>query len=45
MAEHGWTFALGEGVGADSVNGIEFPHRLNARANPTYSGRVTAPVL
>ena len=45
MADQGWTFAPGEGVVADSVNGIDFPHRLNTRANPTYSGRVSAPVL
>jgi putative glutathione S-transferase len=44
MAEHGWTFALGEGVAADSVNGIEFLHQLNTRANPTYSD-LTAPAL
>jgi len=45
MAEHGWTFAHGEGVVADSVNGVEFLHQLYTRANPTYSGRVTVPVL
>jgi glutathionyl-hydroquinone reductase len=45
MAEHGWTFAPGEGVVADGVNGVEFLHQLYTRANPTYSGRVTVPVL
>jgi glutathionyl-hydroquinone reductase len=45
MAEHGWTFAHGEGVVADSVNEVEFLHQLYTRANPTYSGRVTVPVL
>ena len=45
MAEHGWTFAHGEGVVADGVNGVEFLHQLYTRANPTYSGRVTVPVL
>lgn len=45
MAEHGWTFAPGEGVAADSVNGVEFLHQLYTRANHSYSGRVTVPVL
>jgi len=45
MAEHGWTFAHGEGVVTDGVNGVEFLHQLYTRANPTYSGRVTVPVL
>jgi putative glutathione S-transferase len=45
MAEHGWTFAPGEGVVPDSVNGVEFLHQLYTRADPTYSGRVTVPVL
>ena len=45
MAEHGWTFAHGEGVVADGINGVEFLHQLYTRANPTYSGRVTVPVL
>lgn len=45
MGEHGWTFAPGEGVVADSVNGVEFLHQLYTRANPAYSGRVTVPVL
>jgi glutathionyl-hydroquinone reductase len=45
MAEHGWTFAHGEGVVADTVNGVELLHQLYTRANPTYSGRVTVPVL
>jgi putative glutathione S-transferase len=45
LGEHGWTFAPGEGVVADSVNGAEFLHQLYTRANPAYSGRVTVPVL
>jgi putative glutathione S-transferase len=45
MGEHGWTFAPGEGVVADSVNGAEFLHQLYTRADPAYSGRVTVPVL
>jgi putative glutathione S-transferase len=45
MAEHGWTFAPGEGVVPDSVNGVEFLHQLYTRANQSYGGRVTVPVL
>ena len=45
MAEHGWTFALGEGVVPDSVNGVEYLHQLYTRSDLAYSGRVTVPVL
>ncbi|ALK09538.1 glutathione S-transferase family protein [Blastochloris viridis] len=45
MGEHGWTFAPGEGVIADAVNGASYLHQIYTRANPTYSGRVTVPVL
>ena len=45
MAEHGWTFAPGEGVVPDTVNNAEYLHQLYTRADPRYSGRVTVPVL
>jgi putative glutathione S-transferase len=45
MAENGWTFAPGEGVVPDSVNGVSFIHQLYSKANPTYTGRATVPVL
>jgi len=45
MAEHGWTFAPGEGVVPDTVNNADFVHQLYVRADPRYSGRVTVPVL
>jgi putative glutathione S-transferase len=45
MAESGWTFAPGEGVVPDSVNGVSHLHQLYTKANPTYSGRATVPVL
>jgi putative glutathione S-transferase len=45
MGEQGWTFAPGHGVVPDSVNGVEFLYQLYARADPSYSGRVTVPVL
>jgi putative glutathione S-transferase len=45
MAEHGWTFAPGEGVVPDPVLGARFLHELYTTAEPQYSGRVTVPVL
>jgi putative glutathione S-transferase len=45
MAENGWTFAPGEGVVPDTVNGVSYMHQLYTRANPTYSGRASVPVL
>ncbi|WP_461308180.1 glutathione S-transferase family protein, partial [Albidovulum sp.] len=45
MGEQGWTFAAGEGVIPDSVNGARFLHEVYTRAAPDYSGRVTVPVL
>src|SRR3954467_14491940 len=45
MGEQGWSFALGEGVVPDTVNGAEFLHQVYARADPRFSGRVTVPVL
>jgi putative glutathione S-transferase len=45
MAEQGWTFAPGEGVAPDTVNGASCMHQLYTRANPTYSGRASVPVL
>jgi putative glutathione S-transferase len=45
MAENGWTFAPGEGVVPDTVNGVSCMHQLYSKANPTYSGRASVPVL
>ncbi len=45
MGKDGWTFAPGPGVVADTVNGAEFLHQVYTLANPTYTGRVTVPVL
>jgi putative glutathione S-transferase len=45
MAENGWTFAPGEGVVPDSVNGVSCVHQLYAKADPSYSGRATVPML
>jgi putative glutathione S-transferase len=45
MADDGWTFAAGEGVVPDTVNGVSRLHELYTRAEPAYSGRATVPVL
>lgn len=45
MAEHGWTFAEGEGVVADPVFQADYMHQIYTAADPKYSGRVTIPVL
>ena len=45
MREEGWTFAPGPGVVPDIINGARVLHEVYTRANPTYSGRVTVPVL
>ena len=41
----GWTFAPGPGVIPDSVNGARYLHEVYTKARPTYTGRVTVPVL
>ncbi len=45
MQEEGWTFAPGEGVVPDTVNGVEKLYELYALADPEVSTRVTVPVL
>jgi putative glutathione S-transferase len=44
MREDGWTFVDGPGVVPDPL-GAKFMHDIYTRDNPTYSGRVTVPVL
>lgn len=39
MAEHGWV------LDEDSVNGMSYLHEIYTLADPTYTGRVTVPVL
>ena len=41
MLEHGWTLA----EGADPVNGARFLWQVYAKAEPSYTGRVSVPVL
>ncbi len=45
MGDKGWTFEPGEGTIADTVNGFDYLHQVYTKAQPTYSGRVTVPVL
>jgi putative glutathione S-transferase len=45
MAEDGWTFEVGEGAIADSINNAAFMYQIYTAAKSDYSGRVTVPVL
>lgn len=45
MLEHGWTFDTDDGSTGDPLYGSEFLHQIYSRADKTYSGRVTVPVL
>lgn len=45
MGEQGWSFHSGEGVVSDYINDAEYLHQIYTKANPSYSGRVTVPVL
>lgn len=45
MREEGWTFEPGEGVVPDDVNHKQRMHEIYTLADPSYSGRVTVPVL
>jgi len=45
MGAEGWTFEPGPGVAADNVNGVRCLHEVYTRSDPTFTGRVTVPVL
>jgi glutathionyl-hydroquinone reductase len=45
MADHGWTFATGEGVIPDPLYNSRYLYELYARADETYSGRASVPIL
>ena len=45
MGDEGWTFAPGDGVVADPINGASHLHKVYTAAVPDYSGRVSVPVL
>jgi glutathionyl-hydroquinone reductase len=45
LGEHGWTFDEGPGVIADPIAAAQRLQEVYIRSNPTYTGRVTVPVL
>ena len=45
MGEQGWSFEPGPGVVPDPVLGARYLHELYTSADPSYTGRVTVPVL
>ncbi|CAN7214124.1 glutathione S-transferase family protein [Aminobacter sp. LjRoot7] len=45
MGESGWTFRRDDGATGDTLYGLDFLHQIYTMADPTYSGRVTVPVL
>lgn len=45
MAEKGWTFAPDEGVIPDPMINADYLYQIYTQADPTYSGRVTVPIL
>ncbi|CUI52447.1 glutathione S-transferase family protein [Cognatishimia activa] len=46
MLGHGWTFETDDrGANGDDLFGSDFAHQIYTRADATYSGRVTVPIL
>jgi putative glutathione S-transferase len=45
MEGRGWTFDAGPGVVSDPLRHARVLHEVYTHANPTYTGRVTVPVL
>lgn len=46
MLDEGWTFRTDfDGATGDPLFGAEFAHQIYTRADPSYSGRVTVPIL
>lgn len=45
MGSEGWHFSPAPGVVPDDINHYHHLYQLYTRANPTYTGRVTVPVL
>lgn len=45
MGENGWTFLTDEAATGDGLYGLDFLHQIYTKADPSYSGRVTVPVL
>jgi putative glutathione S-transferase len=45
MGKDGWTFRAEDGATGDPLYASQFLHQIYTRADPTYTGRVTVPVL
>jgi putative glutathione S-transferase len=45
MGEHGWTFEQAPGVIPDPLHGARYLYEIYRAADPSYTGRVTTPVL
>ena len=45
MFDNGWRFREGEGYIPDTVNEKDFLYEVYVKADPTFTGRVTVPVL
>ena len=46
MLSQGWSFDLEDtGATGDTLYGLPFAHSIYTKADPTYSGRVTVPIL
>jgi len=45
MLDNGWEFSNNEGCIPDSINNTEYLHEVYTKADPTYTGRVTVPIL
>jgi putative glutathione S-transferase len=45
MGDHGWTFRQRDGATGDDLYGLDYLHQIYTKADPSYSGRVTVPVL
>ena len=46
MLDQGWTFETDDhGATGDNLYGLKFAHQIYTKADPSYSGRVTVPIL
>ncbi len=45
MLNHGWMFDIQKGSTGDQINHADYLYEIYLKNNPTYTGRVTVPVL
>lgn len=45
MADQGWTFDPQQGSTGDTLDGLDYLHQRYTQDDPSYTGRVTVPVL